>query len=575
MKKLLTILGSLAIISSGAGVIVSYNKTNASSSEIKKVEEEIIKPTDPNNFTINKSKSTWQDIFRDSITGADIFSYSSKNKKDDKKDAEAKFIKDLRDLTPNTDKEQSEWVNRKHNKAIKDFIRDLRDLTPNTDSENKAWSHKKADEAKKKEEANKKDAEAKFIKDLRDLTPNTDAENKEWISRKLDEIRKEAEANFIRDLRDLTPNTDAENKAWSDKKAEDKIKKEIDAQIDKEESQDFDSEMSRLNEALRNEIKYWESRIKNEIDKLVEKDEAEDFSKEFNEEVNRLDDALKAEFKKWVDEINKIKKEVDAQIDKENEEDLLIEISKFSDALEKELNEKAYPSEIKKEIDELIKKEEIEDEIAKFFDDLAGLTPNTDKEQAEWASRKHKEFVKKVTDKFISDLRDLTPNTDVENKEWAEPSVVKNEIDKLVEKDEAEDFRKEFNEEINRLDGALKAEFKKWVDEINKIKKEVDAQIDREETEDAINDFINDLEGLIPNTNKNEPDLDEWLKQNKKQNDQIKELLEKTDKKVLNEYIPKIIHTTKESRKYLTFEGKWVSDLLTSKLKRVLLQLNK
>ncbi|QVK06080.1 lipoprotein [Mycoplasma mycoides] len=416
MKKLLTILGSLAIISSGASVIVSYNKTNASSSEIKKVEEEIIKPTDPNNFTINKSKSTWQDIFRDSITGADIFSYSSKNKKDDKKDAEAKFIKALRDLTPNTDKEQAEWASRKHDQAIKDFIRDLRDLTPNTDAENKAWSDKKAEDKIKKEESNKRDAEAKFIKDLKDLTPNTDVENKEW----------------------------------------------------------------------------------------------------------------------------------------------------------------AEPSAVKKEIDELIKKEEIEDEIAKFFDDLAGLTPNTDKEQAEWTSRKHKEFVKKVTDKFISDLRDLTPNTDAENKEWAEPSAVKNEIDKLVEKDEAEDFSKEFNEEINRLDDALKAEFKKWVDEINKIKKEVDAQIDREETEDAINDFINDLEGLIPNTNKNEPDLDEWLKQNKKQNDQIKELLEKEkNQEVLNKYIRKIIHRTKESRKYLTFEGKWVSDLLTSKLKRILIQLNK
>ncbi|UZK64215.1 hypothetical protein MNF30_00075 [Mycoplasma mycoides subsp. capri] len=59
--------------------------------------------------------------------------------------------------------------------------------------------------------------------------------------------------------------------------------------------------MSRLDEALKNEINHWESRIKNEIDNLVEKDEAEDFSKEFNEQINRLDDALKAEFKKWVD----------------------------------------------------------------------------------------------------------------------------------------------------------------------------------------------------------------------------------------------------------------------------------
>ncbi|WFQ93003.1 hypothetical protein [Mycoplasma feriruminatoris] len=467
MRKLLTILGSLLIGTSGVAYAVSYTRKDIAMTSTNKDKNESIEVKEFNNESnikeeLSTNTKNWNDIFRDSISGFDINLY----KKQDK---------------PSVITRTEKIINRNYES---DFINDLKDLTPNTDNENAKWEEDKVkteiDKQIDKEELEDlvKFVEGDVVKIISELVPNTNKENAESISRKVEKVKKELETKFINDLKDLTPNTDNENAKWE----EDKIKAEVDKQIDKEELEDL--------------VKFVEGDVVKIISELVPNTNKENAE--------------------WA-EPSHVKAEIDKQFDKEEDEEFIKELNRFTEALTNELNEWAELSHIKAEVDKLL---EIEDLIDGFND----LAPYTNKEVKEWISRKNEKVKKELETKFINDLKYLTPNTDNENAEWAEPSHIKAEIDKLLE----------------------------------------------------IEDLIDGFNDLVSNTIKGEPDLDEWIKQNTRQDKEIKELLDKEkDKTVLKENLSKIIHRTKESKKYLSEKGVWVSDLLTAKLKRVLSQLNK
>ncbi|WP_017698220.1 lipoprotein, partial [Mycoplasma mycoides] len=66
-----------------------------------------------------------------------------------------------------------------------------------------------------------------------------------------------------------------------------------------------------------------------------------------------------------------------------------------------------------------------------FKDSIAG---------ADIQNHQIEEIRKQAVSNFIYELRGLTPNTDKENKEWAEPNSIKKEIDSQIDKEEEFDL---------------------------------------------------------------------------------------------------------------------------------------
>ncbi|UKS54088.1 BspA family leucine-rich repeat surface protein [Mycoplasma feriruminatoris] len=96
-----------------------------------------------------------------------------------------------------------------------------------------------------------------------------------------------------------------------------------------------------------------------------------------------------------------------------------------------------------------------------------------------------------IEDDFIDDIRVFSPNTDKENADWAKPSEIKNKIEALIDKEEEQDFSTDFN----KFNDALTDELNKWKEEESKVKTEIDILVDQEE-------FIDELKDLTPNTDK-------------------------------------------------------------------------